>query len=70
MSFMAYGRSRLAGAVSLGRLLEGLLYEVTPTDPLTLGAVAFMLLTVALAAAAAPAARATRIDPLQVLRDS
>ena len=60
----------LLGAVWLGRLMEGLLFEVTPADPATLGAVAAILMAVTLIAAAVPAARATRIDPLQALRDS
>jgi putative ABC transport system permease protein len=54
----------------VGRLMEGLLFEVTPTDPLTIGMVAAILLTVTLAAAAIPAARATAIDPVQTLRDA
>src|SRR5918993_5242329 len=60
----------LLGAVWLGRLMEGLVFEVTPTDPLTLGAVAAVLLSVTVVAAAVPAARATRIDPLQALRET
>jgi ABC-type antimicrobial peptide transport system permease subunit len=60
----------LVGAAWLGRLLEELLFEVTPTDPLTLGAVAAILLVVAVVAAAVPAARATRINPLEALRES
>jgi predicted permease len=60
----------LLGAVWLGRLMEGLLFEVTPTDPATLAAVAAILMLVTVIAAAVPAARATRIDPLQALRES
>jgi putative ABC transport system permease protein len=60
----------LAGAAWLGRLLEELLFEVTPTDPLTLGAVAAILLGVAVIAAAVPATRATRINPLEALRET
>jgi ABC-type antimicrobial peptide transport system permease subunit len=60
----------LLGAVWLGRLMEGLLFEVTPTDPVTLAAVAAILMVVTVIAAAMPAARATRIDPLQALRES
>jgi predicted permease len=59
----------LVGAVWLGRYLTALLFEVTPTDPLTLAAVAGILLAVTSVAAAIPAARATRIDPLQALRE-
>jgi putative ABC transport system permease protein len=57
-------------AIWLGRFLEGLLYEVTPADPFTLTAVAVILLGVTLVAAAVPAARALRIDPLQALRET
>ena len=60
----------LLGAVWLGRFVEGLLFEVKPADPFTLGAVAVILLVVALVAAAVPAARALRIDPLQALRET
>ena len=59
----------LVGALWLGRYLTALLFEVTPTDPLTLAAVAGILLAVTSIAAAIPAARATRIDPLQALRE-
>jgi putative ABC transport system permease protein len=60
----------LVGAIWLGRFVQTLLFEVTPGDPLTLGAVAGILLVVTLVAAAVPAVRATRIDPLQALRES
>jgi ABC-type antimicrobial peptide transport system permease subunit len=59
----------LFGTSWLGRYLTALLLEVTPTDPLTLAAVAGILLAVTSIAAAVPAARATRIDPLQALRE-
>ena len=63
----------MAGLVSvvwLGRLMEGLLFEVTLTDPATFAAVAAILLIVTAIAAAVPADRATRIDPLQALRET
>ena len=60
----------LIGAVWVGRLLEELLFEVTPTDPPTLAAVAAILLAVTVIAAAIPAARATRISPLDALRET
>ena len=60
----------LLGAVWLGRFMEGLLFEVTPADPLTFAGVATILMGVTLVAAAVPAARALRIDPLQALRDT
>ena len=58
----------LAGAVALTRLLGGLLYEVSPTDPLTLGLTTALLFGTALAASWVPARRAARTDPASVLR--
>ena len=50
------------------RGLSTLLYGVTATDPLTFTLVPLVLGLVALAASYAPALRATRVDPLIVLR--
>ena len=60
----------LVGAVSMGSLISGLLYETTPTDPLALSAVAMLLVVVAAIASALPARRATRIAPVDALRES
>lgn len=49
-------------------LLAPLLHEVTPTDPLTFGSVAVVLLLVATLASLVPAWRASRVDPLTALR--
>jgi ABC-type antimicrobial peptide transport system permease subunit len=59
----------LLGALALSRLLGGLLVDVTPTDPPTYALTAAALGLVALAATWAPARRATRVDPIEVLRD-
>ena len=59
----------LVGASALGRVLEGMLYAIEPGDPWTIGGVAGLLGAVALAASLLPAFRATRIDPLEALRD-
>jgi predicted permease len=58
----------LAGTFAAGRVVERLLYGVRPTDPLTLIAVAVLLLAVALLAGYVPARRATRVDPMVALR--
>jgi putative ABC transport system permease protein len=57
-------------AIALGftRLLESLLYDVSPTDPLIFGAVSLGVITVSLVAMYIPARRATRVDPLDALR--
>jgi predicted permease len=50
------------------RLLQSLLYEVTPTDPLAFAGVVLLLLVTAAVASWAPARRSTRIDPLTAIR--
>jgi putative ABC transport system permease protein len=58
----------LAGAFGLTRLMSSLLFEVTPTDGLTVAVVSFVLIAVALLACFIPARRATKVDPLVALR--
>ncbi len=59
----------LVGALVAGRFVAPLLFETSPRDPLVLGAVAGLLLAIALAASAMPALRAARVDPNLALRD-
>ena len=60
----------LAGSFALTRLMATLLFNVRPTDPTTLSVVAAVMMVVAAAACLIPALRATRVDPLTVLRDA
>jgi putative ABC transport system permease protein len=58
----------VAGAVGLSRLLQTMLFELSPTDPLSFILVAAGLLLVAIFAAWWPARRAVAVDPLVALR--
>jgi predicted permease len=58
------------GALTVTKLLADLLYEVSPTDPVTFLGVAALVTVVAAAAAWIPARRATRIDPAITSRDA
>ena len=58
----------LAGSVALTRLMSGLLFGVSPQDPLTFGIVALVFLAVSAAASYIPAGRAARVDPTVALR--
>ncbi len=58
----------LAAALALTRLMTSLLFEVSPLDPLTYGAVSAILATAALVASYVPAHRATNIEPVEALR--
>jgi ABC-type antimicrobial peptide transport system permease subunit len=61
----------LGVALSLGatRLVVSFLYEIAPTNPATLGVSAAVLVAVGLAAAALPAWRAAKLDPVAALRE-
>ena len=58
----------LVVAVGLTRLMSSWLYGVEATDPVTFGAVAALLSTVAIVASYLPALRASRTDPLEAIR--
>jgi predicted permease len=59
----------LAASFLLTRLLQTQLFNVQPTDPATMAAVTACIAVVAMIACYIPAARATRVDPMVVLRD-
>ena len=58
----------IVGALALTRLMQGLLFQVSPTDPVTFISVTALLTIVALAASYLPARRAMRVDPMIALR--
>lgn len=58
----------LLGALALTRLMTTLLFEVSPTDPITFGAVVLCVVLATLLACYIPARRATKVDPLVALR--
>jgi ABC-type antimicrobial peptide transport system permease subunit len=59
----------LAGTVGTRRLMTGLLYGVKATDPVVIGAVAFLLAAVAFVATWLPARRAARVNPAAALSE-
>jgi predicted permease len=58
----------LAAAAALTRLTTSMLYGLKPSDPLTFGGAALLLMVIALAAGFMPAQRAARVDPMHALR--
>jgi ABC-type antimicrobial peptide transport system permease subunit len=59
----------LAGALALTRLMTALLFGVQPSDPATLAVVMATIVGVAAIACVVPAWRASRVDPIVVLRE-
>jgi putative ABC transport system permease protein len=59
----------LLASLALTRLIEGLLFGVSATDPLTFGVIALLLMLVALLACWIPAWRAAKVDPMIALRN-
>jgi ABC-type antimicrobial peptide transport system permease subunit len=60
----------VAGALIVSHLMAGLLYGVSPSDPLTFISLTAVLVLVALAACYIPARRAMRVDPIVALREA
>jgi putative ABC transport system permease protein len=58
----------LIGAFGITRVIASLLFNVTPTDPISFGGVSAFLTVIAVIASYVPARRATRVDPIVALR--
>jgi putative ABC transport system permease protein len=58
----------LATSFLLTRTMRSLLFEISPNDPVTIGAIALLVIVVAAVASYIPARRATRVDPMVALR--
>jgi predicted permease len=58
----------LGGALALGRFAGGLVFQLAPTDPVSIAAAAVLMLAVAALASVVPAWRAARIDPVMALK--
>ena len=58
----------LAAAVACTRVMTGMLYDVSTTDPWTFVGVSLLLALVGVLASYLPARRASKVDPIQALR--
>jgi putative ABC transport system permease protein len=69
MALVAIGAALgIAGALVCTRVLRNLLFDLTPTDPVTYASIVIVLALTAAAASWLPARRAARVDPLEALR--
>ena len=59
----------LSAATVVTRVLSGILYGLSPTDPMTYFATALAMMTIALLASCLAARRAIRADPISILKD-
>jgi putative ABC transport system permease protein len=59
----------VAGALGTSRFLQTMLFEIRPSDPVTIAAVSLLLAVVGFAACYVPARRATRVDPIIAMRN-
>jgi putative ABC transport system permease protein len=59
----------LLGAFAVTRVIRSLLYDISPTDPVSFGVIALLLAAVAWLASSLPANRAMEVDPLEALRN-
>jgi putative ABC transport system permease protein len=59
----------IIAALAFARFISGMLFEVSPGDPVTLGGVVVLVVAVAALAALLPAWRAARVEPMRVLRE-
>ena len=57
-----------AGSLALSNIVGSMLYGVSPTNPVAIIGVAFLLLLIALLGTALPALRASSVDPVRTLR--
>jgi ABC-type antimicrobial peptide transport system permease subunit len=58
----------VAATLASGRVMRGLLFQITPADPLSIGAAAVAMLVISGLAGAGPAWRASRVDPVIALK--
>ncbi len=68
LTALAGAATGILGSLVLTRLMQSLLFEISPTDPLTFAGVAALLMLVAAVASYIPARRATHVNPIVALR--